>query len=317
MVWEEAISGCRKRPPQIPFAHIPETCDCWNTMCSSAVMCLAETAKQNNLFKWQRRQEQSQNAPTRPDLNEIRSNVNRIRPPGPTYWRQPFQCTTFGSSWIYWKFLMLVRNKQSMWHGGRQTIPPICFLPAFPPSVCRFGPERRARPAAKASASTSPCRHGWRHTRTHAHARGVKNLHFSRVRRFACALRAPVQTHSYSVSRALLPMKEPPHTCTHRVRLRHNRAPMHTLALHVNKNACMRWRLSLASQACPIFKTFSTPTHILPCLDTPTAAHVRAAVSRGTPCRGCKAGSISQVKYLDIWHLCQGLSLKLLATPPP
>lgn len=42
-----------------------------------------------------------------------------------------------------------------------------CYLPA--PCLffrCRFGPERRARPAAKASASTSPCRHGSSRTQT-------------------------------------------------------------------------------------------------------------------------------------------------------
>lgn len=200
MVWEEAILGGKKRAPQILFAHIPETCDCWNTMCSSAVMCLAETAKQNKVNKWQR-QEQGQNAPTGPDRNKIRSNVNRFWLPGPTYWLyyEPLNVErgVFGWPWIYWKFLMLVRNKQSISHGGRQTITPICFLPPFPLSVCRFGPERRARPAAKVSASTSPCRHGWRHT----HTRTLKNTHLSRVFSSMCdssPVRSEPRTNTFS-----------------------------------------------------------------------------------------------------------------------
>lgn len=88
---------------------------------------------------------------------------------------------------------MLVRNKQSISHGGRQTITPICFLPPFPLSVCRFGPERRARPAAKASASTSPCRHGWRHTHARTHTEKHTSLAcvFKHVRLVTCALGAP------------------------------------------------------------------------------------------------------------------------------
>lgn len=293
MVWEEAILGGKKRAPQILFAHIPETCDCWNTMCSSAVMCLAETAKQNKVNKWQR-QEQGQNAPTGPDRNKIRLNVNRFwLPAQPTdnIMTLNVERGVFGWPWICWKFLMLVRNKQSISHGGRQTITPICFLPPFPLSVCRFGPERRARPAAKVSASTSPCRHGWRHTHTHTHTEKHTSVAcvFKHVRLFTCALRAP---HKHILSLALLPMKESSHACTHRVRLRQNQAQIHTLALDANKNACMNSRLSLASQACPIFKILSTPTHILPCLDTPTAAHVRAARSRRTPCSVARQGEL-------------------------
>lgn len=85
--------------------------------------------------------------------------------------------------WQCQEFLVMVRYKWSISHGGRQTLTLFCFLPLFfllPLSLlCRFGPERRARPAAKASASTSPCRHGWTHTHAcphkHAHTQ-CKNL---------------------------------------------------------------------------------------------------------------------------------------------
>lgn len=129
---------------------------------------------------------------------------------------------------------------------------------------------------------------------------------------------SPIQTHSSSVSLALPPMKEPSHTCTHRVRLRHNQAQVHTLALDASNNACMRLRLSLASQACPIFKTLEAHLHTFSHAWThpPLPMWERPVLEDTLRC--CKAGRISQVKYLNIRHLlCQVLSWKLLADTTP
>jgi len=80
-------------------------------------------------------------------------------------------------------FLVMLGYKWSISHEGRETLTLICppSLSAFLPVsllvslLCRFRPERRARPAAKASASTSPCRHGSTFTHAYSHKQSVRN----------------------------------------------------------------------------------------------------------------------------------------------
>lgn len=292
MVWEEAILGGKKRAPQILFAHIPETCDCWNTMCSSAEMCLAETAKQNKVNKWQR-QEQGQTAPTGPDRNKIRSNVNRFWLPGPTYWLYYDSKCRARCLWLAVNLLKVfnVGEEQAKHITWRQTDYHTYLFSASLPSVCLQVWAWKTCQTCCQSISLHLTLQTWLETHTHTHTEKHTSVAcvFKHARLFTCALRAP---HKHILSLALLPMKESSHACTHRVRLRQNQAQIHTLALDANKNTCMNSRLSLASQACPIFKIWSTPTHILPCLDTPTAAHVRAARSRRTPCSVARQGEL-------------------------
>lgn len=79
---------------------------------------------------------------------------------------------------------MMLRNKQK--HRRQTHTYLLSAALVFPSLLYRFGPERRARPAAKASASTSPCRHGCAHThagtQTSVHASRDKQANISKVR---------------------------------------------------------------------------------------------------------------------------------------
>jgi len=85
------------------------------------------------------------------------------------------------SSFNWW------RRRDEACHVTTSRLTPICFLTLLSHSLlCRFGPERRARPAAKASASTSPWRHGCTHTHACTHIpsctnHGYNSLVFSKI----------------------------------------------------------------------------------------------------------------------------------------
>lgn len=150
---------------------------------------------------------------------------------------------------------------------------------------------------------THACTHT--QTRTHREKTRIPLMCFQACASLHPCARSLVQTHSYKASLSLLLMKEPSPACTHRVRLRHNQAQIHTVALDANTNACIPF-FFFFPQACPIFKILSTPTHILPCSDTPTAAHVRVAPSWRTHCVGARQGKL--VRCSKSRHLTPSLS---------
>ena len=124
--------------------------------------------------------------------------------------------------WIYQKFLMLA--KHITW---RQTDYHTYLFSASLPSVCLQVWAWKTCQTCCQSLSLHLSLQTWLETHTHMHTRTHTEKHAS----LACFSKhaqptlhlctpSPVQTHSYNVSRALLPMKEPSHACTHR--LRHN-----------------------------------------------------------------------------------------------
>lgn len=286
---------CQRKPSQAAqagdrrplFAHIPETSDCWNTMCSSAVMCLAEMAKQNKMNKWQQRRKQSENAPDRPHRNKIRSNgKKRFWPPGPTYWQQA-EHNVFGCPWIYSKFLMLVRNKQSM-EGDRLSHLFVFCLPSFCLSaglglkdVPDLLPKHQPPPhPADMAGDTRTHTHtdGRMHTEKHASLACV----FKHVRLFTCASCEP-WTNAFWAQLSYRWKNRPTLarivSDSDTIRLKFTRSPSTPTRMHAGVRNC-----HLLVRHVLFLQFLSTPTHILPCLDTPTAAHVRAARSWRTPC---------------------------------
>lgn len=120
-------------------------------------------------------------------------------------------------------------------------------------SLCRFGPERRARPAAKVSASTSPCRHGWRttHMQTQTGKKKQKNSHISHMCFQSCKFPhayepkplssacTPTHIHTCHWSASASDDRIVTHLHAYSVNRTHNQVQIHTASFYTKINTRM------------------------------------------------------------------------------